>query len=333
MANQNNNFITEEAVRVFKAEVTGIEKLAGDASDRRFYRIRLNGQPQSVIVMELSQPDPDSDLPYITIGRFFKSINLPCPEIYHYNADRGLLFLEDGGTISLFDLIVSDGFNQSYYHQAIDLLLVLQEEGSRKCDWLNVAFDEEKFLWELDFFVEHTIVRYGKLTISQSDRQAFSEEFNKLIQPLLAQPKVLTHRDYHSRNLMVNHNRLTVIDFQDARWGPCQYDLASLLKDSYVKLEEEKVSSLIGYYLEKRRQQYGYDMDSDTFRELFDWMSVQRNLKAIGTFTSQLNLKDNDLYLRFIPTTARYVRDNCQKYPELQRLGELLSTYKVIRED
>lgn len=330
MTNQNNNFIVEEAARVFRAEVTGIEKLAGDASDRRFYRVRLDGEPQSVIVMELAQPDPGTELPYIAVGRFFSSIKLPCPEIYHYNADRGLLFLEDGGTRSLFDVIESDGFDQSYYRQAIDLLLVLQEEGSRRCDWLNVAFDEEKFLWELDFFVKHTIEGYRNLTISQTDSQAFADEFYKLIQPLLSQPKVLTHRDYHSRNLMVHDNRLTVIDFQDARWGPCQYDLASLLKDSYVKLEEKQVSSLIGYYLEKRKELYGYDMDPDTFREIFDWMSVQRNLKAIGTFTSQLNLHHNDLYLRFIPNTAGYVRDNCLKYPELERLGELLTTYKVI---
>lgn len=327
-----NDYIIKEAARVFRAEVTGMDKLAGDASDRQFYRLLFNGKPQSAIMMKLAQPEPGPELPYISIGRYFKEIGLPVPEIYHYDRQYGFLFLQDSGEKSLFDEIETKGYQRLYYHQAVDLLLLLQQEGSRRCDrdWLSLAFNEEKFLWELDFFVEHTIEGYLNQSINQDDRSLFRREFKNLIRPLLAQPMVLTHRDYHSRNLLMDSSHLTIIDFQDTRWGPCQYDLASLLRDSYVKLAENEVTTLIEYYLEKRRQHDQGEIDRDTFRRLFDWMSVQRNLKAIGTFTSQLNLRRNDFYLRFIPPTAAYVRGNCRKYRELELLGELLSKYKVI---
>lgn len=332
MTNKNNDYVLKEAARVFRAEVTGMDKLAGDASNRQFYRLLFNSKPQSAIMMKLAQPEPGPNLPYIAIGRYFKEIGLPAPEIYHYDRQHGFLFLEDSGEKSLFDEIEEKGYKRSYYRQAIDLLLLLQGEGSCRCDKnrLSLAFDEEKFLWELNFFVEHTIEGYLKQSLSNTDRSAFQKEFKTLIRPLLAQPMVLTHRDYHSRNLLMDNGHLTIIDFQDARWGPCQYDLASLLRDSYVKLAEKEVTTLVEYYLEKRRQHEDNAIDRETFRRLFDWMSVQRNLKAIGTFTSQLNLRQNDFYLQFIPPTAAYVRDNCRKYRELEPLAELLSKYKVI---
>jgi aminoglycoside/choline kinase family phosphotransferase len=322
----------KEAARVFRAEVTGMDKLAGDASDRQFYRLLFNGKPESAIMMKLAKPESGPDLPYIAIGRYFKEIGLPVPEIYHYDGQHGFLFLQDSGEKSLFDEMAATGYERSYYQQAIDLLLLLQGEGSRRCDknWLSLAFDEEKFLWELNFFVEHTIEGYLKQSISNTDRSAFQQEFKNLIRPVLAPPMVLTHRDYHSRNLLLDNGHLTIIDFQDARWGPCQYDLASLLRDSYVKLTEEEVTMLVEYYLERRQQHGNEAIDRENFRRLFDWMSVQRNLKAIGTFTSQLNLRQNDFYLRFIPPTAAYVRENCRKYRELEPLAELLSQYKVL---
>ena len=135
---------------------------------------------------------------------------------------------------------------------------------------------------------------------------------------------MLCHRDYHSRNLMLHEERLYIIDFQDARMGPDTYDLASLLRDSYVDLPEQTVSELIAYFLALKGTT---DPSSETFRERFDLMALQRNLKALGTFGYQTTARRNPVYIQYIPRTLRYVRDNLERHPRFARLREVLAAH------
>jgi N-acetylmuramate 1-kinase len=144
---------------------------------------------------------------------------------------------------------------------------------------------------------------------------------------LARQPRVLTHRDYHSRNLMLCQGRLRVIDFQDARLGPCQYDLASLLYDSYVVLPPDLREELLTYYLEGKTVRDGHALDRDAFAEVFDYMCLQRHLKALGTFAFQAAVKHTRRYVAAIPPTLSYVRTNLARHPELRRLNDLLEAY------
>jgi N-acetylmuramate 1-kinase len=143
---------------------------------------------------------------------------------------------------------------------------------------------------------------------------------------------VLCHRDYHSRNLMPHRGVLYIIDFQDARLGPDTYDLASLLRDSYVDFTEETVDELIAFFLALRGQGARADggafvsYQSD-FRRRFDLMSLQRNLKALGTFGYQTTTRQNPVYIQYMPRTLRHVRRNLQRYPRFGRLQELLATF------
>ena len=123
---------------------------------------------------------------------------------------------------------------------------------------------------------------------------------------------MLCHRDYHSRNLMLHHDRLYIIDFQDARMGPDTYDLVSLLRDSYVDLPERTVDELIAYFLALK----GETRDRAEFRRRFDTMALQRNLKALGTFGYQTTARRNPVYIQYIPRTLRYVRDNLDHLPQ-----------------
>ena len=122
---------------------------------------------------------------------------------------------------------------------------------------------------------------------------------------------MLCHRDYHSRNLMWRDERLCIIDFQDARLGPDTYDLASLLRDSYVDLPEQVVDELIAYFLALQ----GRSAESAEFRRRFDLMALQRNLKALGTFGYQTTARRNPVYIQYIPRTLNYVRANLHRYP------------------
>ena len=141
---------------------------------------------------------------------------------------------------------------------------------------------------------------------------------------LAGEPRVLCHRDYHSRNLMVHNGRLYIIDFQDARMGPDTYDLASLLRDSYVDLSEDRVDELIRGFLTLRGRRADQPRRLREFRRRFDLMSVQRNLKALGTFGHQTTARSNPVYIQYIPRTLSYVRTNLERYPRFARLRELL---------
>src|SRR5262249_37939035 len=156
------------------------------------------------------------------------------------------------------------------------------------------------------------------------DRTALEREWHTVAAELAAEPRVLCHRDYHSRNLMVRDGRLYVIDFQDARMGPDTYDLVSLLRDSYVDITEQEVAELIEYFLELRDRARA---DGDAFRRRFDLMALQRNLKALGTFGFQTMSRQNPVYVQYIPRTLEYARTTLAKYPRFARLREILARH------
>jgi aminoglycoside/choline kinase family phosphotransferase len=163
--------------------------------------------------------------------------------------------------------------------------------------------------------------------MAEPDRRIVRAEFQKIAELMAAQPRVFTHRDYHSRNLMVNGGGLGVLDFQDALLGPAMYDLASLLRDAYIALEEELVTELIGYYLDQVGTERVGGLDRESFRRLFDFTSIQRNLKAAGRFVYIDRVKGNPKFLCDIPRTLGYVRRNLLKYPELSTLRKHLTPY------
>ena len=156
----------------------------------------------------------------------------------------------------------------------------------------------------LDYYVD----KFCDSPLENSARKELSEVFASLCESLVAEKLYFTHRDFHSRNLMCDQGHLVLIDFQDARMGPCQYDLVSLLKDSYVKINDTLVEELIDYYIFLKEKEEGQEVDRERFRDIFDKMSIQRNLKAVGTFAYQSVKKNNNRYEDFIAPTLSYVQ-------------------------
>jgi aminoglycoside/choline kinase family phosphotransferase len=189
-----------------------------------------------------------------------------------------------------------------------------------------LAFDVAKLMWELDFFLTHMLRQLCGGRITPGDETTLRGQFLKIASILAQQPRVLTHRDYHSRNLMWHQGRLHVIDFQDARLGPCQYDLASLLYDSYVVLPADLRAALLSYYLERKAVLDG-PLDYEHFMHIFDYMCLQRNLKALGTFAFQIAVKQNLRYTSAISPTLGYIQHHLSRHPELAPLTELLEAY------
>ena len=155
-------------------------------------------------------------------------------------------------------------------------------------------------------------------------------QWRSLAVELASEPRVLCHRDYHSRNLMLHQGELYIIDFQDARLGPDSYDLVSLLRDSYVDLADSTVDDLIAYFIALKRPagpDAAHQAWEDGFRGRFDVMALQRNLKALGTFGYQTSVRQNPVYIQYIPRTLRHVQRNLATNPRFAELRAILEPY------
>jgi aminoglycoside/choline kinase family phosphotransferase len=302
--------------------------LTGDASDRRYFRVLEPGKPTTVLALHSAPFDFDT-LPFVNVARLLAQAPLPVPEILDHADDLGVLALDDLGDVTLqAHLGVAALEHRRLYREAVGYIEVLQRRGQELMSDTfipyTLAFDVEKFQWEMDFFVKHFVEGYRGARLTPGEREAIRAEFRPLIEELAAEPRVLCHRDYHSRNLMLHRGQLFIIDFQDARMGPDTYDLVSLLRDSYADFTEEAVSDLIAYFLALHGRDAAYEAD---FERRFDLMSVQRNLKALGTFGYQTAVRHNPVYIQYIPRTLRYAQRNLRRYPRFARLHELLANH------
>ena len=285
------------------------------------------------MIMKLKDKFDGENLAYINVHDHLKRSCLRVPEILGFDGEMGIIVLEDLGNATMEIRIASssNGEIKNLYERAIDLLIDLQIKASTpkelKCVAFTLEFDIEKFMFEFNFFKKHYLEGLLKAKITTEDTETLNNEFINLSEILAAEPKVFTHRDYHSRNIMVLNGELAMLDFQDARKGLCQYDLASLLRDSYIILEDSLRDQLIEYYICKSDGHSGRRTDREEFRRIFDLTCVQRNIKAIGTFAYQKMVRGNDFYLKYIPDTLRYVKENLEKYKEMKGLKAVLSNY------
>ena len=307
--------------------------LKGDASDRNYYRATylLNtspDRPRSIIIMQLARLEPEPD--FNCMQKFLKKMDIPVPDILRFDAERGLLFLMDCGDTHLADKIQAEPQNIVYWYQkAIEIIVTFHTRATENltpdCPAKNLFFDKEKLMWEMDFMLEHYVRGILKNTLSFDEKNKTREALGTLCKALSDQDRVFTHRDYHSRNIMIHNGKLRVIDFQDARMGPCQYDLVSLLKDSYIVIEESVRKELLEYYIECM-QRDGREIKRDPFYKIFDWMSVQRNLKAIGTFAYQSKILGNDRYLQYVEPTLEYIKKTLENRRDLEFLVPALNS-------
>src|SRR3954465_7184456 len=300
--------------------------LTPDASDRRYFRILNPGAP-SIVLSLYSAPFEVDKLPFVNVATLMAKMPVPIPQVIGHADDLGVLALQDLGDVTLQAHLgaATAAEHAALYRQAVALIATLQKRGEQLAspDYLpyRISFDVEKLTWELDFFTKHFLEAYRGVTLTDAERTALRKEFAVIVQELAAEPRVLCHRDYHSRNLMLRESELFIIDFQDARMGPDTYDLVSLLRDSYVDLTDSTVDELIAYFLALK----GAPDDPD-FRRRFNVMALQRNLKALGTFGYQTTARRNPVYIQYTPRTLRYVRRNLA-LPRFARLHDLLATH------
>ena len=307
-----------------------ITPASADASFRRYFRVSgpavASAFPESfasLIVMD-APPDKEDSHPFTAISSLLDEARLNVPRVLAKDFAQGFLLLTDLGSTAYLD-VLNEGSVESLYADALDALLHMQREASEYASSLP-AYDATLLLSEMDLFRDWYCEQYRRFSFSSAQREALEDVFQQLMATALAQPKVFVHRDYHSRNLMqTKQQNPGILDFQDAVFGPVTYDLVSLLRDCYVDWPRQRVEQWALDYLHRAAEAGVMSPESDeTYLRWFDWMGVQRHLKATGIF-ARLNLRDNKPgYLNDIPRTLNYVRDVAVRYPELEPLSMLL---------
>jgi len=306
-----------------------ITPLTPDASTRKYFRIPWK-KGKAVAAVYPEPFDPEFH-PYLDVTRLFIEAGIPVPEVFAVDGTTGIIVQEDLGDQQLFQAYEEENEDQceEYREQAIKLIAKIQAATDKAYHLQSIAsrlaFDEAKLSWELDFFFDHYFGSLRQETLRHGEIAELKAELNDIAAELAAAPRVLCHRDYHASNLMIDRKRrLRVVDHQDARMGPASYDLVSFLLDrqpcppSLAELRGHRL-----FFLEERRKHGLGVVDPDDFANEFRLMTIQRGLKATGTFSYQTAVAGRAVYQPFIKPTLEIVLQSAlwlDRFPTLQRM-------------
>ncbi len=310
-----------------------VTKLVGDASARQYYRY-FSDDGESYILAAYPEPFDPGKFSYKEIYDLLQEIEVPVPEILQMDGPLGIVLQEDLGNDSLQKIFRVAGEKQRLLllKTSIDHIVAIQWRGTRafrpEYEGFSLAFDEAKLKWEFDFFRKHYLGNYRRQPWDQSE--VLDPEFQRIAAELASYPRILAHRDFHVRNMMVKQGILYVIDFQDARWGPPSYDLASLLKDS-LELDDDTVAEAVEYYLDQvsRAEFVGLDphvFDPAAFRRQFHLMCIQRLLKALGTYGYQIKVRENFIYEQYMAGSLHRALLSLEVLPEFPAIRRMVES-------
>lgn len=302
------------------------QRLAGDASGREFFRLSMKGNsPETAVLMDTHHPFSAETDDWLVLRSFLERCAVPVPALYYLEPEQGLVCMEDCGDLLMENAVknATPEGKRRVYRAALDLLAFMQARCTKEMGPENPAakrrFDAEKYLLELDFTLEHFINGLNGKNVAGADADELRRFFSALVAPILDEPLHFSHRDYHSRNLILRGETLCVLDFQDARLGPLQYDLASLLYDSYVNIGDGPREELLDYYCGRLEAHAGIAVDRPAMGRVLRRVALQRNLKALGTFGFQATRRGKGLYLAFVPDTVGYVAQNLPLFKDLEK--------------
>ncbi len=289
-----------------------VDKLTGDASTRRYYRIFTDKKSYVVCLDNPFNEDVDKH-PFLGVQQFLEKNNIRVPSILDHNLSRGYLLEEDLGNETLLQYLSGLKTKEEefqVYKVVIDQLLELHRispQNVHNSHLFQLKFDHTKFMDETRFTFKYFFNFFNKCQDEVLIKN-LEDLFDPIMQRLASQKMVITHRDFHSRNVMVKDGQFIFIDFQDARWGVPQYDLVSLLEDCYYDIHEENRQRLKRYYFENLDPAIHGQKNYEQFEALYDDMTIQRVFKAVGSFCYIYNWRKDDRYLKYIGFAMEKIR-------------------------
>jgi aminoglycoside/choline kinase family phosphotransferase len=341
-----------------RATLAGVEPLAGDASARRYVRLRLadgDAPPTAVAMLlppearaaseEIARAPLSAELPFLDVQRAFERGEIPAPRVFADAVDQGALLLEDIGDLTLASAAldaVAHGRGEAtllaLLLPAVDLLAAiaaLQPNAEKACAAFAATYDREIVARELDVFRAYGFARGGdnRDAIRASDPE-LDRALARLGDELDAQPKLLMHRDFHAWNLHLDPSgALRVIDFQDALIGPALYDLASLCtdRDSFRFVSRGTERRLVARFSSELLRRGGPDLGpAERLERMYLTAVVYRTVRVIGRFGLLALEKGKPGYLRFVPAMGRQTRRALDALGERELAGLLAARSPVF---
>lgn len=298
---------------ILSSDLFLLSPVTGDASFRRYFRVLL--ADKSWIVMD-APPSLEKCETFVTLAKALREKGVFVPEVIEANIDQGFLLLSDFGDTTYLNGLTHHNADQ-LYRRALIALSDLQA-----CTDIPVpVFGKDWMLNEWQWHKEWFLTKLLNITLPRDLESSLDSNFNLIVESALIQPQVFMHRDYHSANLMMIPSKVGILDFQDAFIGPVTYDLVSLLRDCYIAWPNGLVTGWALEYFEllQARGQLK-DVSHATFLRWFDWMGLERHLKALFTFARKHVRDKQSQYLNHVPRTLNYILHVTQCYPELEAM-------------
>ncbi len=292
-----------------------LQAMPGDASFRRYFRAKT--AKQSFVVMDALK---ENCRPYVAVANALREMGLQTPEIFYADFSQGFLLLTDFGDTTYLKELNTSNVDRLYRLALTDLAIL--QHGRHVPDhtvpFFSSAFMWQEWVWHKEWFLHQW------LGLSMMEEMALDACVTAILASACEQPQVFMHRDFHSANLMVlNEEAVGILDFQDAFIGPITYDLVSLLRDCYIDWQEEDIKKWVCFYWQLLREKNELILPDQTlFLRWFDWMGIQRHLKALFTFARKQVRDHQSRYLKYIPRTLRYIVNVSARYPELRALHD-----------
>jgi len=318
-----------EQFLIAKNQPPDIVQLTPDASTREYFRIGWRGA--AAIACVYPEPFDAKEQTYLDVTNLFVQGGLPVAEIYDFDAGLGVIVQEDLGDRVLRPILDTDDSKkrEDLLNEAIKLIARIQTATPKAFELNSIAsrlkFDEEKLGWELNFFKTHYFETYRQQPLSAEKDTALSAEFIELVRELEHHAAVLCHRDFHAANLMIDHaGNLRIIDHQDARIGTASYDLVSLLLDRVTELPTpEWLAEKRRFFLAERERLGLEKIDFEDFAYEFHLQTIQRCLKAIGTFSFQSVNRGKTHFIPYIEPMFQIIlqaAERMERFPHLRRV-------------
>lgn len=329
---------------------SSLKLIAGDASDRKFYRgLSADGKNMEVCMQfpKWEGGYGGDPLSWLGIQSALVEMKIPVPAVYKIDEKKCTIWIEDLGdnflsskikpkTLDILDPACKEAID--YYKEALKLLIQAQYvKVSVEHPANKKFFDFEKLYYEMMFFIKHFLNGFLGLEISEETNADLYKDFAKLCQKLGDCERVFCHRDYHVRNIMIKNDKIYWIDFQDAHMGPHTYDVVSLLRDSYIDITWKTRTELFDYYrkeLNQKRGELNLSLISrDEFYTEALLMGLQRNLKAIGSFGYLATQKQKSDYMQYIMPTLQIICSGeamLLSEPGLNLIAEFPHLYKLL---
>ncbi len=295
--------------------------LAGDGSDRTYYRIYINGHHEHLIGVEalngwnkyrqINGARVTENHSFMYVAQHLSGLNFPVPQILLSSLDSCYYLLQDLGMKTLYDLAIDGSWNDNihlYYRQALNLLIEMQQKAGITFNpsWCYAGghYDRKLIIYqELEYFLKSFAIPFGNINLSKAEQKGLTLEFNQLTeQALKASCRCFLYRDYQSKNLMIKDGRIWLIDFQGARLGPPYYDLASLINDPYVNMPFLLRNNLLDYYYEHAAEPLSLPPRRQ-FNHFFALFSLIRGMQVLGAFGFLSDQKKRLHFRAYIPRT------------------------------